>query len=112
MSFAKFALALGTTVGARQLLHAAQNLGPNDILGSVGLERRRSAMDKLLPALGWVGVGTVIGAGVALLLAPSTGKELRQKVSQQIGEAKTRLDNGIHTLEETLPGHNGGERRV
>lgn len=107
MSFAKFALALGTTVGARHLLRTVQDFGANDILRSVGLERRRSTMDAVLPALGWVGVGTVIGAGVALLLAPSSGKELRERVSQQIDEAKTRLDNGIHSLEDRLPGHNG-----
>lgn len=107
MSFAKFALALGTTVGARQLLRSVQDFGPTDILRTVGLERRRSTLDRLLPALGWVGVGAAIGAGAALLMAPSSGKELRGRVSQQIGEAKTRLENGIHSLEETLPGHNG-----
>lgn len=107
MNFAKFAIALGTTVGARQLLRSVQNFGSYDILGSVGLERRRSTMDRLLPALAWVGVGTAIGAGAALLLAPSSGKELRARVSQQIDEAKTRLDNGIHSFEESLPGRNG-----
>ena len=100
MNFAKIALALGSTVGARQIVRSVQNYGMDDVLGSIGLERRRSAMDRVLPALGWLGVGTAIGAGAALLLAPSSGKELRAKVSHQLDEAKARIDNGIRSVED------------
>ena len=107
MSFAKMALALGTTIGARQALRSIQNYGVGDLLGTVGLERRRTAMDRLLPALGWIGVGTAIGAGVALLWAPSSGRELRAKMSEQLDHAKERIDNGMRSLDEAMPGHNG-----
>ena len=112
MSFTKLALAIGSTIGARQAVRAVQHYGVSDLLGSVGLERRRTTMDRLLPALGLVGLGTAIGAGVALLCAPSSGRELRARVSQQLDTAKERarerLDNGMRSLEDAMPGHHTG----
>lgn len=107
MSIAKIALALGSTIGAREVVRAVQNYGVSDLLSTVGLERRRSTMDRLLPALGLIGLGTAIGAGVALLWAPSSGREMRAKMTEQLDRAKERIDNGMRSLEETLPGHNG-----
>jgi hypothetical protein len=112
MSFAKLAIAIGSTIGARQAVRAIQGYGVSDLLGSVGLERRRTAMDRLLPAIGLVGLGTAIGAGVALLCAPSSGRELRAKMSEQLDSAKERakerLDNGMRSLEDSMPGHHTG----
>lgn len=109
MRLAKLALALGTTIGARQAVRTLQGYGVSDLLGSVGLERRRTTMDRLLPALGWIGLGTAIGAGAALLLAPSSGRELRARVTEQLDSAKERakerIDNGMRSLEDAMPGH-------
>ncbi|HEU5076916.1 MAG TPA: YtxH domain-containing protein [Polyangiaceae bacterium] len=111
MNFAKLALAIGSTIGARQAVRAVQTYGVADLLNTVGLERRRTTMDRLLPALGLIGLGTAIGAGVALLWAPSSGRELRAKVSEQIDNAKDRakerLDNGMRSLEDTMPNRAG-----
>lgn len=111
MSFAKFALAIGSTIGARQAVRAIQHYGVSDLLGSVGLERRRTTLDRLLPAVGLVGLGTVIGAGVALMLAPSSGRELRARMSEQLDSAKERakerIDNGMRSLEDSMPRHAG-----
>jgi len=116
MRLAKLALAIGSTIGARQAVRTVQNYGVSDLLSSVGLERRRTTLDRVLPALGWVGLGTAIGAGVALMMAPSSGRELRAKMSDQldyakerakerIDTAKERIDNGMRSLGETQPGH-------
>ncbi len=99
MNLSRMAIALGSAASARRLINNIQGVGIDDVLGSVGLERRRSAMDKILPALGYIGLGTVIGAGAALLLAPSSGKELRAKVQNQLEDAKTRVDNGLRSVE-------------
>lgn len=111
MNFAKLALAIGSTIGARQAVRAMQTYGVSDLLSTVGLERRRTTVDRLVPALGLIGLGTAIGAGVALLWAPSSGRELRAKVSEQIDSAKDRakerLDNGMRSLEDTMPGRVG-----
>jgi gas vesicle protein len=59
----------------------------------IGLERRPSALSRALPALGLVAVSAAIGAGAALLLAPSSGQELRARLSDGLDDVKTRLDD-------------------
>ena len=36
-------------------------------------------------------VGGIVGAGVALLTAPQSGKETREKISEMAGEAKDKI---------------------
>ena len=54
------------------------NMDKNDVLGMLGLEARRSDTSRVLKTLATFGIGLVVGAGVALLLAPKAGSELRQ----------------------------------
>lgn len=48
--------------------------------------------------------GAVIGAGLALLLAPTSGKETRNKIAEKMNEAKDNLaDKGksaLHKVKE------------
>ncbi len=45
--------------------------------------------------------GAVVGAGVALLLAPASGKETREKISDKLNETKNKLaDKGRDVLEK------------
>ena len=55
-----------------------KNVDKDDVLGMLGLEARRSGTSRVLKTLGTFGIGLVVGAGVALLLAPKAGSELRQ----------------------------------
>jgi uncharacterized membrane protein YebE (DUF533 family) len=61
------------------------------LLGSVGLQTKESDGARVASALGTFGVGLLVGAGLALLLAPKPGRELRQdlraRVSRGTGEA-------------------------
>lgn len=102
MNLARIALAVGSTLGVRQVVRSVQDMRLNDVLGTIGLQRRRSTLDHVLPALGWIGLGTAIGAGVALVLAPSSGKELRARVSHELGEVKSRVDREIRSAEQSL----------
>lgn len=49
-------------------------------------------------------IGAAVGAGVALMLAPKTGEELRSDLQTQVestrGEIKTRTDEAKAKLEE------------
>ena len=65
---------------------AVRGLGSDDILAALGLERRRSALDVLLPAVGVFAAGVVFGTGVALLLAPKAGRELRRDIKGKASE--------------------------
>ena len=93
MNLSKALWTLGSMIGAQQAAKAVRNVEWNDILGVIGLERRPSALSQALPALGLVAVSAAIGAGAALLLAPSSGRELRARLSDGLDDAKHRLDD-------------------
>ena len=63
------------------------NMDKDDVLGMLGLEARRSQSNRMLTTLGTFGIGLLVGAGVALLLAPKAGSDLRQNL-----RAKFRRD--------------------
>ena len=82
------------------------NMDKDDVLGMLGLEARRSHSSRLLKTLGTFGIGLLVGAGVALLLAPKAGSELRQDL-----RAKLRRDGKGETVGATSAG-NGSCRRI
>lgn len=80
---------LGAAVASSGIARNLSSLEPDDLFGLVGLERRRS---HVLQTLGLLGLGALIGAGVALLVAPSAGRETRAKLGKEIeklGEVAT-----------------------
>jgi hypothetical protein len=72
-----------------------KNMDKDDLLGLLGLETKGSDTAAALKMLGTFGVGLLVGAGVALLLAPKPGRELRQ-------ELRSRLRRNAGD-DETLP---------
>jgi gas vesicle protein len=53
----------------------------------LGLEAKRSDSTRLLTTLGTFGIGLLVGAGVALLLAPKAGSELRENLRAKLRRA-------------------------
>ena len=62
-----------------------------DVLHSLGLERRSSAVGGFVSGLGVFMAGALVGAGVGLLLAPTTGAEMRERARASIDEWRQRL---------------------
>jgi hypothetical protein len=65
-------------------LQNLKELDKDDILAALGLQTRTSTAGWLAGSLGIFGVGLLVGAGVSLLLAPKTGRELRQELTQRL----------------------------
>lgn len=63
----------------------------DDVLDLVGLQRRRTAIGAVLPALGLVAFGAAIGAGVGLMFAPSSGRRLRQDMSERLDQMREKV---------------------
>jgi YtxH-like protein len=63
----------------------------DDVLGALGLATRPTATSSLLGILGILGVGMLVGAGAALLLAPKSGRELRGSIGDGVRKATHRL---------------------
>ena len=93
MNLNKTLWTLGSIIGAQQAAKAVRSVEWNDILGVIGLERRPSAFSRALPALGLIAVSAAVGAGAALLLAPSSGDELRNRLSDGLDGVKNRLED-------------------
>jgi hypothetical protein len=49
----------------------------------------------MVPTMAAFGIGILVGAGVALLFAPASGEDLREELSEQIGDLKSRV-TGSH----------------
>ncbi len=105
MNFTKTALAIGSALGARELIDSVESLELDDILNLVGLERKPSSIARLLPAIGLITVSAAVGAGAALLLAPSSGTQLRARLSDGIDETKHRISDKLSELEQNRDRH-------
>jgi hypothetical protein len=69
---------------------ALRDFSSDDILSALGLERRSTAVEAAIPtALAFV-AGLAAGAGVALLLAPKSGREVRQDISNRASELTSK----------------------
>jgi hypothetical protein len=62
------------------------NMNRDAILASLGLQSRRSAATYVLPAIGMFGVGILTGAGLGLLFAPRTGREMRRELGTRMND--------------------------
>jgi hypothetical protein len=99
MNYTKTALALGSAIGVRELIQSVESLKLSDVLNFIGLERRPNSVARFLPAIGLVTVSAAVGAGAALLLAPSSGSKLRARLSDGLDDAKHRLSDTISQFE-------------
>src|SRR6202158_2545243 len=71
----------------------------DEISNAIGLQPRQTITTEMIAALGAFGTGIVIGAGLALLFAPKTGRELRQDIADRLGDLATGLTNGDNSHE-------------
>jgi hypothetical protein len=64
-----------------------------NILGALGLQSKPSTTSWALGTLGLFGLGIIVGAGVALMLAPKTGPEMRREIENRIKTMRERVSN-------------------
>jgi hypothetical protein len=74
------------------------DLSKEDVLAALGLALKPTTSQRLIGSLGAFGLGALVGAGVALLLAPSSGEDLRDDLGRRIRrfnpETSTDTPNG------------------
>jgi len=84
----------------------ALELGPVDsLLGRVGLGKRDAAVGPVI----WLAAGAVIGGGVALAMAPMSGKKLRRRLARFIDSGAVEVESGVKELEARAE---GGKKRM
>lgn len=82
----------------------AGNLPSSDeIIRALGLHARQHGHTEVMPSVALFGAGILVGAGLALLFAPTTGRELRSEISSKATDLAERVTS---SAEQTL-GDNG-----
>jgi hypothetical protein len=71
----------------------SEKINPDQLLHSIGLRRMQEShlSDTILPALAIFGAGLLVGAGIALMTTPKSGRELRDDLSRRAGEIGERV---------------------
>ena len=65
-----------------------RDLSKDDVLSALGLTSKPSTSERLLGTLAVFGVGLLVGAGAALLLAPKSGEALRADLGERFRNAR------------------------
>lgn len=77
-----------------------ENLTPNQVLHAIGLRREpeSAVTDTVLPALAVFSAGILVGASIALLVTPKSGRELRGDISRRAGSLTDTVREKIPAL--------------
>ncbi len=107
MTAARTLLTIGSMIGARRAARVVRRFDLDDLLGAIGLERRSHWSDRILPSLALVAVSAAVGAGAALLLAPSSGADLRRRIYSRAADAKDRFAEKVGEFERQVQAEAG-----
>jgi gas vesicle protein len=66
-----------------------RDLSRDDVFSALGLAAKPSTSERLLGSLGIFGIGLLVGAGAALLLAPKSGQEMRDDLGERFRKSRT-----------------------
>ena len=81
------------------------NMDKDDVLSMLGLEARRSQSNRLMTTLGTFGIGLLVGAGVALLLAPTAGSALRRDLRAKLRRGGKGDTGGANSSDGAVAGN-------
>lgn len=100
MSTKKYLMSLGTAIATSKIVKAISDLDTNTVIGRVGLERRRT---HVWEHIAFFGLGALAGAGAALLLAPASGRETREKLTGEVDRLAGMANDKLREVKEQAP---------
>ena len=80
-------------MNVRDIMDRAQGaaqLKADDLLDAMGLQRKTSVGEQILMTVGIFGAGLLVGAGLGILFAPKSGRELRSDIGNRVGDVTQR----------------------
>jgi gas vesicle protein len=82
-------------------LQDLRDMTKEDILAAIGLEPKPSTGQWLAGTLSVFGVGLLVGAGAALLLAPRSGRETRDDLVDRVKTLRDRTASRVNAAAES-----------
>ncbi len=74
-----------------------------EIVRALGLQAsQRNTSSDIVPSVALFGAGLLVGAGLALLLAPSSGRDLREGIVERAGELSDDLTDRVGALRDSV----------
>ena len=70
------------------LKHSLHDLDRDQVFATLGMESRRSTLEKATYAMALVGTGVLVGAGLGLMFAPRAGQQLREDLRLRMRRVK------------------------
>lgn len=80
-----------------------RNLSGDDLMAALGMERRRSWVETLGSHAAILVTGMLLGAGIALLLAPKSGRALRQEMKAKASDIAERIGERAGEAASEIP---------
>ena len=75
----------------KNLRNTLSSFDRDDVLDTLGLERKHSAAEQVMPALAIFGAGVLVGVGLGMIFAPRAGSELRGELQSQFKKVEQRV---------------------
>jgi hypothetical protein len=72
-------------------LNDIRSFSKEDLLAMLGLRTKPSGVGTLFGSLGLLGLGMIVGAAGALLIAPRSGEQLRRELGERLNGTARRL---------------------
>jgi hypothetical protein len=90
---------LGAAIAGTKIIRTVSDLGMDDVLAPLGLTRRRPHVAQSLTLFG---VGALVGGAVAILLAPSSGRETRERIAKKANELSDAAADRMRELRDEV----------
>jgi hypothetical protein len=78
---------------AKEFTHSLPSA--EELIRALGLHARRGNHGDIVPSLALFGAGLLVGAGLALLFAPTSGRELRDELGERAAELRDRASGAV-----------------
>jgi len=101
MSLSKVLWTVGSLISAQLAVKVVRGFEADALLGLIGLQRRRSTLQTIVPAIGLASLGAALGAGAALLIGQTSGAALRQRLSVRADKLADKIDVSHKTDESS-----------
>jgi YtxH-like protein len=92
-------LSVGAAIAGTKIVRAVSDIGVDDVLAPLGLSRRRTHVAQDLALLG---AGMVVGGAVALIFAPMSGRETRQRIARKADELSDVAADKLRELRDEV----------